>query len=86
MLHNQCYKFFLCKETFLMFESCFLRVTLFVVVNTEYELSAPLFHEPVVNAYLCMLIRNGSYFLISNEAYYKFNKLNLDSFIAYKIY
>ena len=33
-----------------------------------------------------MRLRNGSYFLINNEAYYKFNKLNLDSFIAYKVY
>lgn len=38
------------------------------------------------NAYLCMLIRNEIYFWINNEAYYKFNKLNLDSFIAYKTY
>lgn len=54
MLHNQCYKFFLCEETFLMFESCFLRVTLFVVVNTKYELSAPLFREPVLmHTYVC---------------------------------
>lgn len=71
-----------------MFESCFLRVTLFVVDNSKCELSAPLSHEPVFNTqfYLCMLFRNGSYFLINNEAYYKFNKLSLDSFIAYKIH
>lgn len=53
MPHNQCYNFFLCKETFLMFESCFLRVTL-SVDNTKYELSAPLFHEPVLmHTYVC---------------------------------
>lgn len=54
MLHNQCYKFFYAKKLFLMFESCFFRVTLSVVDNTKYELSAPLFHGTVLmHTYVC---------------------------------